>query len=181
MKFFLVIFLSIQSINVFANCEEAYIHASKKRDLRNEILVDTVATSAAVGAALITGANVALAIGYGATMATAYPVMALKRQGEIIYLNNFDKLLLTFHAAQAADENEVHLKKLIKDVAKKSDSEVTNEISLKIRRILNDGFEDEKFCPIKRERLDGSPVYSVYKYSELRNFLANVIKQERLL
>ena len=167
-----VLAMTLTTITAFADCRDAYEHASKMRDIRNEIIVGVSIVGTAGGAFVTTGVVESLLVmGYSLSMMGAWPMTDFKRQGEGIYKNNFDKLLIAFSAAETGTENK-HLNRIVEKSIKEADLEQSPELERQARTILADAFNDETFCPIIKVRKNGEEKRAVFNRSALIKFVA---------
>ncbi len=174
MKSILVaIILFSMGSSAFADCSNAYNRASHNRDIRNEIIVGVTWIGTGAAAVILSGGAAAslFFVANQLTVGAAWPITDFKRQGDGIYNNNFDKLLIAFAAAKSGLENK-HLSRIIEKSINKADLEQSPELEAKARAILTNGFEDETFCPVAKMRKDGSEKRSVFNKSALIEYVS---------
>lgn len=164
-----MIFSTISS--VFADCRGSYKTASRKRDIRNEINVGVAVVGTGAGAVLVPTAGGAFLDGYTLSLTLGWRLTDLKRQGEEIYNNNFDKLLIAFSSARSGNDNKL-LSKLLKNSIRKSGLNWTSETEAKARDILIAGFDDETFCPVVRVKRNGDEKRTVYNQSAIIDYIS---------
>lgn len=173
MKKLLIGLLAISSVSGYGDCSEAYHRASHHRDIRNEIIIGVTWVGTGTATVILSGGATAslLFVANQITVGAAWPITDFKRQGEDIYNNNFDKLLIAFSGAKSGLENK-HLNKILNKSIKKSGLEHSPELEAEAKVILINGFENETFCPVVKMRKDGTEKRSVFNQSALVEYIS---------
>lgn len=179
MRLFLGFFLLLTfSFASWADCTEAYQKASKRRDIRNEVIaVAAGAVALGVAPTLFPTATIYFVGKYTLTVLGVVTVTEIKRQGVKIYKNNFDQLLGAFEAARDEEKN-LYLTRLVKGSIKRAGLERLPDIELRARELVAQGFSDETFCPIIGHDRKGREKRSVFRKSAVMDFVSLKLKED---
>ena len=161
------------SSSAFADCHEAYQQASKRRDIRNEIIVGVAYVATGAGALILSTGTAAglLIFGNELVLVTAWPATDFKRQGDTLYMNNFDRELAAFEGATRGESNR-SLEKIIRKTERKMKTEFTPVQIAHAEALLASGYESELFCPVTKTRANGTKKRAVFSRGALVDYLA---------
>ena len=174
MKKVIVAILALtMSSSAFADCQDAYRQASKRRDIRNEVIVGVAYVATGAGALVLSTGTAAglLLLGNELILVGAWPTTDFKRQGDKLYMNNFDRELAVFDGATRGESNR-SLEKILRKTERKMKTELTLAQIVHAEELLASGFESELFCPVTKTRANGTKKRAVFNRGALVDYLA---------
>jgi hypothetical protein len=173
-----LLLVSTFSLTAWGDCTEAYQKASKRRDIRNEVIA-VAAGAAALGVAptLFPTATIYFVGKYTLTVLGVVTVTEIKKQGVKIYKNNFDQLLGAFEAARDEEKN-FYLRRLIKGSIKRAGLQTLPDIELRAQELIAEGFKSDAFCPVVGVDRKGREKKSVFRKSAVLDYVAVNLKED---